>query len=308
MLTPANEPLADMEMEGELERLLADVIPHEVTHCVLADHFRCPLPRWADEGISLMSESEEERSRHLKVARDTANAGKFIQIRALFASREYPKEVMGFFAQSYWVTKFLVEKKDRATFVTFVTDGMKDWQIAAEKHYGFASLNDLETEFLKSLKLASRSDGTPSVLPVFSSASADESGSIVISVPILAYRLVTSYSQRQSTHVLDGKQMEKNYFEPRTSYQVYLEKYEAHRYATGIVKAFRPDGTPIDERSLVAALLNKTTPVIVSTTGGMIDKTFATMLKSDAIILAVPAGSISPPPTAPPMSPSPHRP
>src|SRR5947207_8952932 len=39
----------NMHIEGTLERLLASVLPHEVTHTVFAYHFRQPVPRWADE-------------------------------------------------------------------------------------------------------------------------------------------------------------------------------------------------------------------------------------------------------------------
>src|SRR6516225_9302967 len=35
----------DMHVEGSLDRLLASVLPHEITHTVFAHRFRCPLPR-----------------------------------------------------------------------------------------------------------------------------------------------------------------------------------------------------------------------------------------------------------------------
>src|SRR5262245_9198207 len=38
-----------MEIQGPLDRLLASVLPHEITHTVFAHHFRRALPRWADE-------------------------------------------------------------------------------------------------------------------------------------------------------------------------------------------------------------------------------------------------------------------
>src|SRR5262249_38272150 len=53
-----------MEIRGPLERLLNSVLPHEVTHTVFAYYFRCPVPRWADEGGSVLSEDEVELERH----------------------------------------------------------------------------------------------------------------------------------------------------------------------------------------------------------------------------------------------------
>src|SRR5262249_42772271 len=49
-----------MEIRGPLDRLLASVLPHEITHTVFAYYFRCPVPRWADEGGSVLSEDEVE--------------------------------------------------------------------------------------------------------------------------------------------------------------------------------------------------------------------------------------------------------
>ena len=51
----------DMHIEGTLERLIASVLPHEVTHTVFAFHFRQPVPRWADEGGSVLSEDDQDR-------------------------------------------------------------------------------------------------------------------------------------------------------------------------------------------------------------------------------------------------------
>ena len=52
-----------MTIQGSLERILDSVLPHEVTHTVFADHFRRPLPRWADEGACTTVEHVSERSK-----------------------------------------------------------------------------------------------------------------------------------------------------------------------------------------------------------------------------------------------------
>ena len=51
----------EMEIRGEVKQLLHSVLPHEVTHTVLAHHFGRAVPRWADEGGSVLSENDEER-------------------------------------------------------------------------------------------------------------------------------------------------------------------------------------------------------------------------------------------------------
>src|SRR5580692_11280704 len=53
-----------MEINGETKQLLNSVLPHEITHTVLAYHFGRAVPRWADEGGSVLSENDEERFSH----------------------------------------------------------------------------------------------------------------------------------------------------------------------------------------------------------------------------------------------------
>src|SRR5213076_2444154 len=79
-----------MQIEGSLDRLLSSVLPHEVTHTVFAHHFRCPVPRWADEGGAVLSEDDVERNRHDQLCRQILNTpGRAMQLRNLFALREY---------------------------------------------------------------------------------------------------------------------------------------------------------------------------------------------------------------------------
>jgi hypothetical protein len=143
-----------MEIEGTVERLIASVLPHEVTHTVLAYHFRRPVPRWADEGGSVLSEDDQERRRHDRLVRQVLNTpGRMIPLRRLFALTEYPRDVMVLFAEGYSVTRFLVEAKGRPTFLAFVEDAKsKGWDEAARAHYGHASVEKLEEAWLKDVR------------------------------------------------------------------------------------------------------------------------------------------------------------
>ena len=49
-----------MFVQGSRQRILDSVLPHEITHTILASHFGRPLPRWADEGASTTVESADE--------------------------------------------------------------------------------------------------------------------------------------------------------------------------------------------------------------------------------------------------------
>lgn len=141
-----------MRIEGKLDRLLASVLPHEVTHTVFAYQYRQPVPRWADEGGSVLSEDELERTRHDKLIRNLLNSRRAMPLRRLFTLRDYPREVMTLYAQGYSVTAFLVARKGPRAFLRFLGDGMKrGWDAAVQANYGYRRVEDLEEAWLQNL-------------------------------------------------------------------------------------------------------------------------------------------------------------
>lgn len=152
----------EMQIEGSRERLKNSVLPHEVTHTVFAHHFRQPVPRWADEGGSVYSEDDIERSRHDKLCNQILNAGDGIQLKALFRMKNYPRNVMTLYAQGYSVSKYLVEKSDRPTFLNFIAAGMQrnnnNWDAAVQEFYGFKNVDDLERNWIDHLKQVARGE------------------------------------------------------------------------------------------------------------------------------------------------------
>jgi hypothetical protein len=142
-----------MEIQGPLDRLLASVLPHEVTHTVFAHHFRQPVPRWADEGGSVLSEDDIERARHDKLTRQILNKGQQIPLRRLFALKEYPREVMCLYAQGYSMSDYLVRRSDRRVFLEFVGHGMRHgWDSAVQSFYSHRSVEELEAAWLQHLR------------------------------------------------------------------------------------------------------------------------------------------------------------
>ncbi|GIW81224.1 MAG: hypothetical protein KatS3mg105_3031 [Gemmatales bacterium] len=144
----------NMTIEGSLDRLLASVLPHEITHTVFAHYFRQPVPRWADEGGSVLSEDDIERRRHDMLVRQILNTpGRAMPLRRLFSLRDYPGDVMVLYAQGYSVANFLVSARGRATFLKFVWQGMHEgWDRATQMHYGYRSVEELEQAWLDSLR------------------------------------------------------------------------------------------------------------------------------------------------------------
>src|SRR5260370_32056245 len=127
-----------MHIEGSLDRLLDSVLPHEITHTVFAYHFRRPVPRWAAEGGSVLSEDDLERGRHDQLVRSILMNGRGIPLRRLFSLKEYPSDVMTLYAEGFSVSDYLVGLNDRPHFLAFVADGMDNgWEQACQLRYPF---------------------------------------------------------------------------------------------------------------------------------------------------------------------------
>jgi len=151
----------DMKIWGEAQQLLESVLPHEVTHTVLAHHFGKPVPRWADEGGSVLSENDAERLEHDIRCREFLNANRGIPLKHLFPMKEYPKDTPVLYAQGFSVTNYLVEQggggtKGRQQLLAFLETGTakegRNWDAAVKKHYGFDGVEDLQEKWIDSLR------------------------------------------------------------------------------------------------------------------------------------------------------------
>jgi hypothetical protein len=147
-------PLVRMEIQGPLDRLLASVLPHEITHTVFASYFRRAVPRWADEGGSVLSEDDVERDKHDQIVRSILNRGGQFQLRQLMTLADYPRsgdKVMCLYAQGFSLSHYLVYISDRQTFLRFVQHALQtnSWDSALQTYYHVRSVEELESAWLK---------------------------------------------------------------------------------------------------------------------------------------------------------------
>ena len=171
-----------MEIQGPLDRLLASVLPHEVTHTVFAHYFRCPVPRWADEGGSVLSEDDIERERHDKLTRNILNNHRQIPMRKLFGLTKYPPEVLCLYAQGYSISDYLVKRSDKRTFLQFVGHGMRaGWDNAVQSFYQHRSVEELEETWLKHLR---DTKGQPHMLLANNKKPNEEKSGIVVRMTV----------------------------------------------------------------------------------------------------------------------------
>lgn len=146
----------NMQVSGSLERVLNSVLPHEITHTVFAYKFRQPLPRWADEGGSVLSEDDHERQKHDDlIRRYLAKGNQAYRLRTLMTMMQYPRtgeDVITLYAEGYSVCRFLVESSSKQAFLEFLSDAMQPqfgWDRALQKHYGVRNIEQLEQAWLK---------------------------------------------------------------------------------------------------------------------------------------------------------------
>jgi RNA polymerase sigma factor (sigma-70 family) len=138
-----------MVLEGSLEQILADLLPHEMTHVVLADWAGSPIPRWADEGAAILAESPPAQERQGRALRTVLAEGRAIPLRLLLGMRDYPKDVVALHTQGHSLAGYLVRLGGRRKFLAFVAQGERDgWPRAVRAHYGHASVEELERAWL----------------------------------------------------------------------------------------------------------------------------------------------------------------
>ncbi|XZE20018.1 hypothetical protein SH449x_005352 [Pirellulaceae bacterium SH449] len=141
-----------MTVRGTRERILDSVLPHEVTHTIIASHFAPygrPVPRWADEGMCTTVEHEAERRKHDQLLIKFLSEGEGLPFATLFLLEDYPANPLPLYAQGYSLASFLIAQggeEGPRTFIRFLEAGMKnnDWVSATNEIYGYPLVGKLQ--------------------------------------------------------------------------------------------------------------------------------------------------------------------
>jgi hypothetical protein len=301
-----------MQLVGPLDQILANALPHEITHTILAHHFGRPIPRWADEGIALLSEDDEEQERHEELARLIVETrDRVLSLHRLFALNEFPSDVMVLYAEGFSVTRFLVGQKDRPTFLAFVQSGINDgWDKAVATHYRYRDVEDLESAWLSHLRRHRPKEAVsqapsvspeskegktpvsqpptsppPTVLTYLGSAflvvpaSMDEEGRILLRLPVLNYVPKTTLTRQPG--------------EEEKTVTVYtpVESKVLKSFDAKEVEVWGMDGNRVDPGAL-PKLLGKEIPVLVPTDGKRVDSSELRIIKEGTMILVVPVDKL----------------
>ncbi|HMP02755.1 MAG TPA: hypothetical protein PKD86_17960 [Gemmatales bacterium] len=120
--------------------MLQAVLPHEVTHVVLAGQTGpLPLPRWADEGIAVLSETYERIGRHLTPLPQFYEEGRAFSALELLTLDDYPEpgRMGSFYGQSACLVQYLSELRGPTEVLEFLRSlGRKGPEQALQQHYG----------------------------------------------------------------------------------------------------------------------------------------------------------------------------
>jgi hypothetical protein len=136
-----------IHLHGDRDLLLHGVLPHEVTHAVLAGRFgERRVPPWADEGIAVLAEARPRIELHLRQLPRCREDQQLFSMRKLIQMRDYPqpRSIPAFYAQSVSLVEFLTQQKGAKRFAAFVRDGVRDgYETSLRRHYGwdFAELD-----------------------------------------------------------------------------------------------------------------------------------------------------------------------
>ena len=139
-----------VNLRADHPQLLTAILPHEVTHVVLADLFtEKQIPRWADEGMAVLAEPVAEQ---LSRAGDLAaplEQNRLFKLSELMAI-DYPNAQSWslYYAQSVSLTQFLVELASPEQFVSFVKRAQHEGiEQALRDIYQIEGFPDLETRW-----------------------------------------------------------------------------------------------------------------------------------------------------------------
>ena len=91
-----------VEVEGLLDAILKSVLPHVITHTVLAHHFGPPVRRAGRRGRGGPFGRRDHRQRYEALAcKILAEKDRAIPLKRLFALTQYPRDVMAFYAGAF---------------------------------------------------------------------------------------------------------------------------------------------------------------------------------------------------------------
>jgi hypothetical protein len=149
--------LRRIDVMGDGPEIVPDAISHELTHVVLADHFvHAAPPRWADEGLALLFDSAEKQRRHEADFQEARRRGLSWSAAELVGMEDYPADgsrTRVFYGQSASLVRWMIGRRDAATFIRFLDDlPVVGMDAALDRHYAVGSLDSVSSAWTSDWK------------------------------------------------------------------------------------------------------------------------------------------------------------
>ena len=121
---------------------------HELIHVLFAEIFPNDAPpRWAEEGLALLHDSDDKQARHLEDLRQAVNSRTTIPVKRLFATADYPTgwQRAVFYGQSMSAVEYLMQVNTPDQFVRFVQLSLEaNHETALQAVYKINGLDEFE--------------------------------------------------------------------------------------------------------------------------------------------------------------------
>jgi hypothetical protein len=114
-----------VELRADDPGAVANALPRELTHVVLADLFpHSPPPRWAEEGMAVLAGSPEEVDRYSRTLPRCARTGELLPVATLLEMKDFPaaERITGFYCASVTLVEYLVKLGGERNFTIFLRD------------------------------------------------------------------------------------------------------------------------------------------------------------------------------------------
>jgi hypothetical protein len=140
-----------INLRADHKNLVNAIVPHEVTHVVLADLFpHKQIPRWADEGMAVLAEPHTEQRIRVADLDEPLSSGRLFELGDLM-QMDYPdgRYWALYYAQSVSLTRFLVDQGTPAQFIEFVRGIQRsDHQSELRRIYKIDGFPDLQKRWV----------------------------------------------------------------------------------------------------------------------------------------------------------------
>jgi hypothetical protein len=113
-----------------------------------------PVEGRADEGAAVLSEDKIIHQKyHTDLGSLLKTPGRALPLRRLLAVSDYPDDPKALYTEGFTLTEFLVDAKDRKTFLQFLKQGKRDgWEKSLKENYGYSDIDKLEDAWLTAMK------------------------------------------------------------------------------------------------------------------------------------------------------------